>query len=390
MLPCGSGERPAPDPEQATCLDVCGGEDEPDCPKTCGTGLGLDWIVTLPTGSCTRGPTLAAGVREWILVAGTAAADEHTQQWAAAIDPGGCALWSDRDGEGAPFQRTNEIRAVAGRDDVGYFAVGVAGGGQDRDRLGAAWVRRYLPSGDIAWTWQEQTAAAQGASGVAVLPDGSAKVTGGALIGSGGRGWIRTLTADGETSELWWLGDASESYALDVVANASGRTWVSVRMPDSYENGGWFGEVVDRSFAWLQDDFAAEPTRLALATEDSIVAVGANGPRNELQMSRWSGSGELLWSTSGAQYGGVQLFRGAVTQDGRTIVAGAVRGAFVDDEDEPRLLVLGRGGEILSLQTIPGLDVGEVTAVAIAPDGAAYVAGLDGDCDVWVARLSAE
>ncbi len=387
-LPCATDVTDAPAPAAATCRDQCGGDDAPACPDTCGTPLELEWSVTLSTGSCVRSPVLAADVPGWIVVGGTAEHVDGDQAWTAGVDAEGCALWEDRDGEGRPLARFSMVRAVVGRADVGYYTVGVEGGGQDFDRLGTPWVRRYLPNQDVAWTWRESTAMPQTLSGVAVTPEGGALVAGGAQTTIDARGVLRRFTDDGEVSDAWWLGDALDSQFVDVVVSDSGRTWASLRLRDGSTHNGGFGEVVARSFQWLgADDAAGEITRLALAADDSIVAIQIPYPgARELYVSRWAATGERLWATQGAGYDRVYPRRVTALADGRTVVVGDGWDPQAN-RSEPIVLVFTSAGSLTSIQALPDLEGGHASDVAEAPDGAVYLTGLTEVCDVWVARV---
>ncbi|NUO52985.1 MAG: hypothetical protein HOV80_29415 [Polyangiaceae bacterium] len=370
--------------ESPSCDANCGGGDAVEvCPGTCGRQLELEWFLVLDDASCQREPVVAAEVPDLVIVGGGKDDSEglKPQLWLAGLTPSGCVKWTDTEGTlGDSF-----VLGVAGDPSSGYYAVGHVREPEESGlRAVRAWIRRYLPNGDIAWTRREHTSIGQRASAVAIDADGGAIVTGGSdgTDPEGSRGWMRRYSADGEPrGEELWLGDGVGSYALDVMRASSGRVWISLWTGSAHETTGWIAGLDDRDqIAWLKlSSQSAYSSRLALLNDSSPVLIEyPNG------VSRWSAEGELLWTVAAGKSWTFIPLRAATTSDGRIVVVGT-------QSSQPAVLIIDADGNLQGLQIVPGVVEGSASDVSVAADGSIYLTGLVqnydlGACDTWVAK----
>ena len=338
---------------------------------------------------------IAADAPPLVLVGGAAAeSDGHgSDLWLAALDEDGCTRWVDLDGEHGRLNNDDEVLGVGGSPE-GYWAVGVIDMIEDSLVGGDVWIRRYTIDGEIAWTRRELATwpYPQIASAVAVDRNGNAVIVGGGWTPEGRRGWLRRFTPDGDgIGEAMWLSPGPESHILDVAIAPTGRSWISFWIEEwNGFNNTWLGEVRESALLWMEPntDPHAEAARLALAQGDRPVFIETGASyAPEIRVSLWSGEGMLQWVSAGLGYSRLRVLRGAVTDSGEVLLAGAP--SSIAGPGEPRLLRLAPDGAVISLQAIPGIPSGSASDVAIAPDGSVYLTGLiDDECDVWVAKVS--
>jgi hypothetical protein len=387
--------RPAPfAPEVTVCPQTCGGPGNDACPESCGEPVEIQWIVEIPTATCTREPVVAAAVEGLVLVGGAVSQrppsdpEEHwwargSDLWVAAFDASGCPLWDDREGV-ADSESFSQVLGVAGSAEGGYVAVGVLDDDPDGHLGGTVWLRRYRPSGDVAWTRRETTSFPQLASGVAVDRNGGAVVVGGGFVEGLRRGWVRRFSPEGNaTGSSAWLGGAVSSHVLDVVVSSEGRTWVTLWTDVRGSSTYFLGEVVDGDYVWLEPTTTrdASSARLALQLDEFPIVVESGGLVTWLALSRWSPSGELAWQNEGRGYRIVWARRAATLPNGEILAAGG------DGDTGASLARFDPEGRLLAVQPVGDRVRGPASDVAIAPDGGVFVTGLvEEDCNVWVAR----
>jgi uncharacterized delta-60 repeat protein len=317
------------------------------------------------------------------------------------LDGRGNVKWEKVYG-GGDYDRANAV-AVAPNGDIIIAGETKSFGAGNTD----AWVLRLDENGDVKWGKTYGGSDNDGASGVAIAPNGDIIVVGDTKsFGAGGYDlWVLRLDENGNIKwEKTYGGDTNEGVPRVVIAPngdiivagetdsfGAGLSDVWVLRLDGEGDVKW-----QKTYGGDEDDGASA---VAVAPSRDIIVAGYTHSfgGGEAWVLRIDGNGDVKWGKTfrESRYGG-WTYAVALADNGDILLAGEGWRSFGGNSDTGSydlwVLRLNGEGNVRWEKTYGGKYGEEARAITLADNGDVIVAGYTdsfgvGDKDVWVLRL---
>jgi hypothetical protein len=349
--------------------------------------------VPIRLGSVLAGLFLVAGM---VLVTGVADASTGAEAWTRQFGTTG----------------TDEAYGVAVAADGSVYVAGRTSGALEGSLAGGtdAFVRKYDAAGNVVWTRQFGTTAAEIALGVAVSGDGSVYVVGqtGGVLGDSSAGsadaFVRKYDANGNVVWTRQFGTITVDIATGVAVAVDGSVFVVgntggvlgdsssgsvdafVRKYDANGNVVW-----TRQFGTTDEDIASG---VAVAVDGSVYVAGETEGGLEGSIAggfdafvrKYDAAGSVVWTRQFGTAADDGASGVAVAGDGSVSVVGYTGGVLGDSSAggfDAFVRMYDAAGNVVWTRQF-GTTAGDFASGVAAADGSVYVAGhtlgdLEGD-----------
>jgi hypothetical protein len=238
----------------------------------------------------------------------------------------------------------DDATGVASDSSDNAYIVGNTNGSLAGSRGGGdVFIRKYTPSGAIAWTKQFGTSAEDYASDVAVSGSNIYVVgsTTGALAGSSkgnSDAFIRKYDPSGNVVWTRQFGTSATDYAHDVAVDSSGNVYVAGTTYGSLANANGGGSDMflrkyspSGSVLWTKQlHYSDEDTGVAVAVSGSNVYLvgGYYSNHSDVRFVKYTTAGALVWDRGYGSSGYESVFDASADSDGNLYFVGETSSPF--------------------------------------------------------------